>query len=114
MAKLPQVESGVTRFKPGGPPTSIRVSIPKDVRPEVEAANFFQIAHVGPEIQLLVGYIDPQELATKMGVEQKKGTANAVVSVEAELTHRFQLSLQGFATLKATVDQISKTLSMEE
>ena len=95
-------------------PISVELTVPKGQRPAAEVANFFQMAHVGPEIQMLVGYIDPQLIASRAEQERSKRppsvTGPIVVRSEPELTHRFSISPQGFATLRAAVESIAKTL----
>lgn len=91
----------------------VKVNLPSSARPHPEAANFFQMAHVGPDIQLLIGYVDPQSVASKIEKARAAGKPLSI-SMEVELSHRLLVSPQGFATLKATVDQMARTIPNTE
>jgi hypothetical protein len=94
-------------------PITLEISLPKGARPPAEIATFFQMAHTGSEIQMLVGYIDPQIVAARAQQElvRRPGGGEIQVKIEPELTHRFSISPQGFAMLRASVDLIVKSTS---
>lgn len=77
-----------------------------------ETANWFQLSHLGTDIQLLIGYVDSQKVLAAVETEKRrpghKGSMN--VRAEAEITHRMLLSPQGFVTLRATVEQLANLL----
>ena len=84
-------------------------------RPAPEAANFFQIAHSGMDVQMAIGYMDLHEfheLIQKQrtaAITKPKGVARA--TIDAEITHRISMSLQTFVMLKQQIDSIAAQLS---
>ncbi len=72
--------------------------------PPAEAANFFRFSWGGTDVQLLVGYLDMSPIETKPG---------EVTEVTPQINHRFFMSVQGFALLRAQLleaaDAIAKT-----
>ncbi len=75
--------------------------------PPPEAANFFHFTISGPEVEMLVGFIDLQRMAATLAAAQS-GQAKPV---HPEWTHRIFLSVRGFLTLKAQVDEMTRRLS---
>ena len=69
--------------------------------PPAEAANYFHLTVVGPEVQLLVGSVNLIEF-------HEAATSDSVKMVIPEISHRFLLSTLGFAQLKARVDEIAQ------
>lgn len=89
----------------------LKIALPKpEDTPLPEGANYFHFSWRGTEVQMLVGYIDPlKTLPVASGgllpVPPTKGT-----QISPEITHRILLSVSGFATLKAQVDQIAASM----
>ena len=82
-------------------PRPITITVPANLPlPNPEGANFFHFTLVGDEIQFLVGSINLLRLhEAKLLAEPQK--------IVPDITHRFTLSVLGFHTLKAQVDQIA-------
>ena len=81
-------------------PIDVDVSIvpPTSNRPPATAANFFHCSVSGGEIQLLVGYTDP-ELVSAMAGESIKGTR----TFHPEISHRLLVTPRGFELLKEQI-----------
>lgn len=73
--------------------------------PLPEGANFFHFSWRGTDVQLLVGYIDLLKTVAPPGSPVVKP-----VKVVPEITHRFLLSMTGFALLKAQIDDIARSM----
>ena len=95
--------------EPQQPPTSpqpitvqatIRVPPPNEL-PRPEAANFFRFSWGGTDVQLLVGYLDMSPIETKQG---------EVTEVTPQISHRFFMSVQGFALLRAQLLEAAEAL----
>ena len=85
--------------------TAARVVLPKPIEfPAPEAANFFQFAWGGPDVQMLVGYLYMLPRQTRPGEE---------VTVEPEITHRIFMSVRGFAMLRHQVEEAANKLKAE-
>ena len=87
-----------------GPPQQVTVAVrlPESSEfPRPEAANFFQFSWGGPDVQMLIGYLDM--VPRPVGL----GTSDQVVSVEPLITHRLFMSIQGFALLKGQLDELA-------
>lgn len=67
--------------------------------PASEGANYFHLARIGREYQLLVGTVNLIVLH-----EIKEGERSPII--KPEITHRFTLSQMGFAQLKAAVHAV--------
>ncbi len=82
---------------------TIRLPAPSEL-PRAEAANFFRFSWGGTDVQLLVGYLDMSP------VEMKPGEVTEVIP---QINHRFFMSVQGFALLRAQLleaaDAITKS-----
>ena len=65
--------------------------------------NFSRFTRVGTDVFLDLGHLDDQQL-----IEKDVGTVRAFV------THRFGMSLQGFAQLKNNVDEIWQKIEAKE
>lgn len=76
---------------------------PQTPVPPAEGANFFHFAHVGSEVQMLVGTINLLDILHA----QVQG-GETVVS--PAITHRFMLSLVGFSHLRSQLNEISVQL----
>jgi len=48
--------------------TPVIVELPKENLPRPEAANFFHFSFSGPEIQLLIGFLDVNDILRRTGV----------------------------------------------
>lgn len=81
-------------------PIDLDVAIvpPVSNRPPAEGANFFHCSVSGGEIQLLVGYTDP-ELVNAMAGESVKGSR----TFHPEISHRFLVTPRGFELLKEQI-----------
>lgn len=84
-------------------PKRLTVKLPSGPRPVPEAANFFHLSFSGPDVQLLVGYYDPQSVALQ---DVSRGSKEEL-EVEAEITHRFALSGRGLHVLRSQVNAIA-------
>jgi len=71
-------------------------------RPAPEPASVFRFAFSGSEVQMLVGYVDPERLVNLPD--------HGEVEVPAEVTHRFMLSPRGLFQLKSQLDEIAQKL----
>ena len=92
-------------------PVDLDVAIipPVSNRPPAEAANFFHCSVSDDEIQLLVGYTDP-ELILAMAGESTKGGR----TFHPEISHRFLVTPRGFALLKEQIDAVVERIRSEE
>ncbi len=79
----------------------IRLPAASDL-PRAEAANFFRFSWGGIDVQLLVGYLDMSP------VEMKPGEAAEVIP---QINHRFFMSVQGFALLRAQLLEAADAIS---
>ncbi len=80
---------------------AIKVSLPPtSALPPAEGANYFHIAFVSDEVQLLVGSINLADLH-----EAAQGQL-AELSVTPNVAHRYLLSVTAFERLRANVETI--------
>lgn len=79
--------------------------IPKVDLPAPEAVNFFHFTFSGPEMEMLVGILDLNHV-----LDANSRPRNGVVQLRPEVTHRFLMSIRGFALLKQQVEEISKKI----
>jgi hypothetical protein len=81
-------------------PIRVRLS-PPDQSPPPEAANFFYFTFLGPDVQMLVGYVDPRT------VHEARLRGEEVV-VTPHVAHRIALSARGFQHLRKQLEEIAK------
>ena len=88
-------------------PIDVDVAIipPVANRPPAEAANFFHCSVAGDEIQLLVGYIDPELVLAQAGEATKGGR-----TFHPELSHRFLVTTRGFMLLREQLDAVAESV----
>lgn len=85
----------------------LNVAYPSQGLPCPEAANWFQLAVAGDEIQLSVGYLDPREIADVLAAGKQNSPVTATV------THRFFVSRQAFGQLRTAVEQVAGLLDQQ-
>lgn len=88
-------------------PVDILIDHKPSELPPATAANYVSMAFSGPEIQMILGYLDLHQFAEAVQKASKHGSR---VTVSATPTHRVMLSQRGFALLRQQVDQVSKQL----
>jgi hypothetical protein len=82
----------------------IRIEVPRSAKmPPPEGANYFHVTTSGPDVQLLVGYVDLLKL-------HHARTGGAKSRIEPEITHRFYLSVTAFFMLKRQLEEIEAIL----
>ena len=74
--------------------------------PPTEGANYFHLSTRGPEVQLLVGYIDLFEVHQAAAKLQRGTLASTAPRVTASVSHRFLLSFVGLVRLRDQIDEI--------
>lgn len=80
---------------------TLRIQLPQPQElPNPEGANYFNFTVVGPDVQLLVGYIDFRVIHE--GRLSKEGVAAVPM-----ISHRFLVSQTGFQHLRAQMDEIT-------
>jgi hypothetical protein len=80
---------------------AFRVQLPPpEELPKPEAANFFYFTFVGPDVQLLVGYID-------FRVFHDASKNKEVLTASPQVYHRFLIPQTGFDQFKLQVDEIA-------
>jgi hypothetical protein len=84
--------------------TQLRVEVPKTGLPAPEAANFFYFSFSGPEVQLLIGFIDLNDLLREAGIV---GTPDRA-PIKPEITHRILMSPRGFAAFRQQMNDIAQ------
>lgn len=89
-------------------PIDMDISIvpPTTNRPPATAANYFHCSVSGTEIQLLVGYTDP-ELVSALAGESIKGSR----TFHPEISHRFLVTPRGFELLKEQIVAADEKMS---
>ncbi len=80
----------------------VQLTVPRHGKlPPPEGANFVNFSFSGPEVEMMVGYVDLHRLAL---------SAPNTGRIEAEITHRFFMSLRGFIMMKSQIDTIWKSM----
>lgn len=69
--------------------------------PPPEGVNYFDFSFLGPEVQLLAGYMDLKSLAIA-----SQSADDEVNVLSPEITHRLVMSIRGFLHLRAQIDGI--------
>ncbi len=80
--------------------------------PPPESVNHFRISRVGPEVQILLGYIDLGAIATAIGeVKALEGSGEgAPVEFKVEVSHRLTMGSRAFTELHVKVDHIYREM----
>jgi hypothetical protein len=94
--------------------TPILIEVPKKDLPQPEFANFFYFSFSGPELELLVGFLDTNAILRQSGIV---GTPEPG-AIKPEVSHRIVMSARGFAVLREQVqnigDQWDKAIAPKE
>jgi hypothetical protein len=72
--------------------------------PPPSGANYFSVSTHGPDVELMVGYVSLREIALLGRGEAEKPAVDAIV------THRFFMTLQGLVDLKRQIDAVISQL----
>lgn len=81
----------------------LKVELPTQLPPP-EAANYFQFAVSGPEIEFIVGFLDVNRLVNA-GLASAAGSPQ---TLGVEVSHRFLLTYRGLQLLRKQLDEIVK------
>ena len=81
----------------------IELSIPEKALPNPEAANWFQVARVGADYQLLIGYVDLLGIHRYGEIVKSGAQPNKLL---VDVTHRFALSRDAIGFLQTQLNEV--------
>jgi hypothetical protein len=91
--------------KPRNEGVQARITIPTKGLPAPVGANWFVFSGANLDVQMLIGYIDPQASGSYARAIQA-GT-QPTEDLAPQITHRIMLSVSGFAYLRQQVNEMA-------